>query len=277
MFTPGSAEEDHLRRHGTYLADGGREWVTALGVVLRGVAASLVLLTLGVVVVGVGLNAFYRAAPVVDVTRLLPQFDPAAGPVPAPFPAPPAAVWRTLGVGAAIAVAAFVVVMVGLLASNDRLGLAGAARNLFRAAIGVTGVVAVYAMAVPAVVWAVTRLTWATGIENPVPAASFTAVVTTLLTWVRCPGQHHVAPHGAAGGRWRQGRPAAGAAGRQGQGRGGRAAGGHRARAAPDRLGGPRRAGLRVRVRGRLDDRGRPPLAGPAPWRRPASRPCGGT
>ena len=41
VFTPGSAEEDHLRRHGKYLADGGREWASALGVVLRGVAASL--------------------------------------------------------------------------------------------------------------------------------------------------------------------------------------------------------------------------------------------
>jgi hypothetical protein len=113
VFTLGSAEEDHLRRHGKYLADGGREWLTALGVVLRGVAASLGLLTLGVVVIGVGLNAFYRAAPVVDVTRLLPRFDPASGPEPAPFPAPPAAVWWTLGVGAAIAAAAWVVVMVG--------------------------------------------------------------------------------------------------------------------------------------------------------------------
>ena len=45
VFTPGSAEEDHLRRHGKYLADGGREWASALGVVLRGVAASLALLT----------------------------------------------------------------------------------------------------------------------------------------------------------------------------------------------------------------------------------------
>lgn len=183
MFTPGSAEEDHLRRHGKYLADGGREWLTALGVVLRGVAASLGLLTLGVVVIGVGLNAFYRAAPVVDVTRLLPRFDPASGPEPAPHPAPPAAVWWTLGVGAAIAAAAWVVVMVGLLASNDRLGLARVARNLFRATVGVTAVVAVYAIAVPAVVWAMTRLTWATQVESPVPAASFTAVVTTLLTW----------------------------------------------------------------------------------------------
>src|SRR5829696_2835494 len=170
VFTPGSAEEDHLRRHGKYLADGGREWASALGVVLRGVAASLALLTLGVVVVGVGLNAFYRAAPVVDVTRLLPRFEPAA-------------VWWTLGVGAAVAVAAWVVVMVGLLASNDRLRLALAAGNLFRAAVGVTGAVAVYAVAVPAVVWAMARLSWATPVENPVPAASFTAVATTLLTW----------------------------------------------------------------------------------------------
>ena len=184
VFTPGSAEEDHLRRHGKYLADGGREWASALGVVLRGVAASLALLTLGVVVIGVGLNGFYRAAPVVDVTRLLPRFDPAAGNGPAPYPAPTAAVWRTLAVGAAIAAAAWVVVIVGLLASNDRLGLARGARNLFRAAVGVTAVVAVYAVAVPVVVWAMARLTWAIPVEHPIPAASFTAVATTLLTWL---------------------------------------------------------------------------------------------
>jgi hypothetical protein len=120
---------------------------------------------------------------VVDVTRLLPRFDPAAGPDPAPFPSPAAAVWWTLGVGAAVAVAAWVVVMVGLLASNDRLGLALAARNLFRAAVGVSGAVAVYAVAVPVVVWAMARLSWAIPVESPVPAASFTAVATTLLTW----------------------------------------------------------------------------------------------
>jgi hypothetical protein len=96
-------------------------------------------------------------------------------------------VWLTLGVGAAVAGAAWVVVMVGLLASNDRLGLARAARNLFRVAVGVTAVVAVYAVAVPAVVWAMARLTWAAGVESPVPAASLTAVVTTLLTWFGAP------------------------------------------------------------------------------------------
>jgi Patatin-like phospholipase len=183
VFTPGSAEEDHLRRHGKYLADGGREWLTALGVVLRGVAASLGLLTLGVVVIGVGLNAFYRAAPVVDVTALLPRFDPAAGREPAPFPTPPDAVRWTLAVVAAVAVAAWVVVMVGLLASDERLGPVGVARNVFRAAVGVGAVVAVYAVAVPAVVWAMARLTFAIPVESPVPAASLTAAVTTLLTW----------------------------------------------------------------------------------------------
>jgi hypothetical protein len=73
--------------------------------------------------------------------------------------------------------------MVGLLASNRRLGVARVARNIFRATVGITAVVAGYAVVVPAVVWAMARLTWTTGIENPVPAASFTAVVTTLLTW----------------------------------------------------------------------------------------------
>ena len=40
-----------------------------------------------------------------------------------------------------------------------------------------------YAVAVPVVVWAMARLTWATPVEHPIPAASFTAVATTLLTW----------------------------------------------------------------------------------------------
>jgi hypothetical protein len=184
VFTPGSAEEDHLRRHGKYLADGFREWATALGVVLRGVAASLSLLTLCVVVLGVGLNAFYRAAPVVDVTRFLPRFDPASGPEHAGFPAPTPAVWWALAAGAAVAAAAWAVFMVRLLAGNRWLIVVRAARNVFRVAVGITAVVAVYAVVVPVVVWAMTGLTWAIGIENPVPAASFTAIVTTLLTWL---------------------------------------------------------------------------------------------
>jgi hypothetical protein len=184
VFAPGSAEEDHLRRHGRYLADGGREWLAALGVVLRGVAASLALLTLGVVVIGVGLNTFYRAAPVVDITRLVPRFDTAAGTAAPGYPAPPVAVWRTLAAGAAIAVVAWVLVMVGLLADDRRFWvIGGLSRNLFRATVAISGVVAVYAIAVPAVVWAMARLSWTTGITSPVPAASFTAVVTTLLTW----------------------------------------------------------------------------------------------
>ena len=184
VFAPGSAEEDHLRRHGKYLADGGREWLAALGVGLRGVAASLALLTLGVVVIGVALNAFYRAAPVVDITRLVPRFDPAAsGPAPG-YPAPPAAVWRTLAAGVAVAVVAWVLVIVGLLADDRRFRVTGGlSRNVFRAAVAISGVVAVYAIAVPAVVWAMARLSWTTGIRSPVPAASFTAVVTTLVTW----------------------------------------------------------------------------------------------
>jgi len=136
------------------------------------------------VVIGVGLNAFYRAAPVVDITRLAPRFDPAAAGQAPGYPAPPAAVWRALAAGAAVAVVAFVLVMVGLLADDRRFRvIGGVARNVFRAAVAISGVVAVYAIVVPAVVWAMARLSWTTGIRSPVPAASFTAVVTTVVTW----------------------------------------------------------------------------------------------
>ena len=49
--------------------------------------------------------------------------------------------------------------------------------------VGITAVVAVYAVVVPAVIWTMAWLSWQTGVERPIPAASFTAVVTTLLTW----------------------------------------------------------------------------------------------
>ena len=170
-----------LRRHGKYLADGFREWATALGVVLRGVAASLTLLTLCVVVLGLGLNAFYRAAPVVDVTGSSPV-RPGGGPDHPGFPAPSAAVWLTLASGAAVAAAA-VVFMVEAAGQQPDVPRGpgrpqrlpgggrhhrGGRRLRRRRAGGRLGDDLAHL---------------GHGDENPVPAASFTAIVTTLLTW----------------------------------------------------------------------------------------------
>lgn len=192
VFTPGSPEEHHLRRHGRYIADGIREWITALGVVLRGVAASLGLLTLVVVVAGVALNVFYRAAPVVGITRLLPRFDPlnvhaakARGgrfPEWPGFPTPPAYVWWTLAIGAAIAVLAWVGVMLALLLSAGS-AWARRFRVAFRAVVSVTAVIAAYAVVMPTIIWAMARLTWAVPVKSPLSATSLAAVLTTLLTW----------------------------------------------------------------------------------------------
>ncbi len=52
VFGSGSSELDHTRRHGRYLADGGRQWMVAIVTILRGVIVNLLLLGLLIVLVG---------------------------------------------------------------------------------------------------------------------------------------------------------------------------------------------------------------------------------
>ncbi|MEV6550339.1 hypothetical protein AB0M57_16740 [Streptomyces sp. NPDC051597] len=69
-FTPGSPEEDHLRRHSKYVADGTAQWMVALGVLLRGLLASLLLLAAATAAIGLALSWAYHAVPVTDLTPL---------------------------------------------------------------------------------------------------------------------------------------------------------------------------------------------------------------
>ncbi|MFJ3925158.1 hypothetical protein [Streptomyces sp. NPDC090022] len=71
-FAPGSPEEDHIRRHAKYLADGPREMLQAVGVVLRGVLISLGLLALVFTVAGGYLGQFYRTVPMAALDGLRP-------------------------------------------------------------------------------------------------------------------------------------------------------------------------------------------------------------
>src|ERR671930_161555 len=107
VFAPGSAEEDHLRRHSNYVADGAREWIIALWTVLRGVVVSLALITLTVAVAGLLLSRFYELVRVVHLDQLRPRFvaDPAQK-APA-FPSPPAGVLLAIGATAVAAFASF--------------------------------------------------------------------------------------------------------------------------------------------------------------------------
>jgi hypothetical protein len=61
-FAPGSPEEDRARRHGKYIADGGWEWMGAVGVVARNVLLGLTLIFAALVVLGRVLGATYSTA-----------------------------------------------------------------------------------------------------------------------------------------------------------------------------------------------------------------------
>ncbi|MFE2178054.1 hypothetical protein [Kitasatospora sp. NPDC059462] len=67
VLEPGSPEEDHLRRHSKYLADGAGEWLVALGTLLRGLVAALSLLLAAVLVLGLGLSRCYHLVPLADL------------------------------------------------------------------------------------------------------------------------------------------------------------------------------------------------------------------
>ncbi|GHE45769.1 hypothetical protein CP980_34420 [Streptomyces vinaceus] len=72
-FSPGSQEEDHIRRHAKYLADTPKERMHAAGAVLRGMAVSFGMLALLFAVAGQFLNAFYSHLPLTDLHRFMPR------------------------------------------------------------------------------------------------------------------------------------------------------------------------------------------------------------
>jgi hypothetical protein len=63
VYLSGSAELDHTRRHGTYIADGAGQWIVALGGVLRGFLVNVFTLVLIVVLFGRGIAHAYAAFP----------------------------------------------------------------------------------------------------------------------------------------------------------------------------------------------------------------------
>ncbi|AEY93273.1 hypothetical protein SHJG_8007 [Streptomyces hygroscopicus subsp. jinggangensis 5008] len=70
VYMPGTPEEDHTRRHSKYVAEGTGQWLAAIGAVLRGLLASLGLLTATVLVLGLALSWGYHLVPLADPDRL---------------------------------------------------------------------------------------------------------------------------------------------------------------------------------------------------------------
>ncbi len=190
VFAAGSPEEDHLRRHSSYLSDGLGQWLVALGVLLRNLLASFLVIGLTVATAGLAVGAFYRDVPMVrGAIRLLDSHptrrivsEPVKGlaslrtrflaPARMLAPAYPSIPWGVrLGVGAAIAV--FVLLYFAELVRWSIAGSRPATMARLSAIAGLAvAVVAIVGLGLPALVWVSSWATWHGVSSKPMVAAS---------------------------------------------------------------------------------------------------------
>lgn len=153
VYAPGSPELDHTRRHGRYVADSLREWLVALGTILRGLLTSLGLLAGLVTVVGILLGRFYFAVPLLYRVALpLPQ----KGEQPPAFPHLSAGVTTAMLTLLAVGLVMWLLSVFSLTSPKVSERLGAVARRVFE----VAAVVVVLGAAVPAMVWLYVRLAW---------------------------------------------------------------------------------------------------------------------
>jgi len=178
-FAPGSPEEDHLRRHSSYIADGLGQWMVALGVLLRGVLSSLVIIGVTITTVGLAIGEFYGRVPVTAGGVLhKPRFVLTGKNVPAPrYPGIPFGVWCAIAVVGGLTMLAYLIRQ--LTTKPERMPRASR-----RAAVllTVTILLAVLGVALPALLWLSSWMTWPLGFGSlrAATVSSLSLVVTYL-------------------------------------------------------------------------------------------------
>ncbi len=180
-FDPGSPEEDHLRRHSSYIADGLGQWLVALGVLLRGVLSSLVIIGLTITTLGLAIGEFYTAVPIADggdLATLRPRFAVTGSSTKAPaYPGIPFGVWCAIAVAGGLTLIAYLAWQLTV-----KRNLVHRTSRIAVALLAVTMLLAVLGVALPALLWAGAWLTWPLGF-SPLRAAtvsSLSLVVTYL-------------------------------------------------------------------------------------------------
>ncbi len=179
-FAPGSPEEDHLRRHSSYIADGLGQWLVALGVLLRGVLSSLIIIGLTITTVGLGIGAFYRHVPITAGGNLPPpKFAVTGKNAHAPaYPAIPAGVWYAIAVAAGLALLAYLARQLAAGRETWRRRTSRGSMILLCATL----LLVVLGVAMPALLWASSWVTWKLGFSlRPAAALSSLTVITTYL------------------------------------------------------------------------------------------------
>ncbi|MFJ8471430.1 hypothetical protein [Kitasatospora sp. NPDC094011] len=157
VLEPGSPEEDHLRRHSKYIADGAGEWLVALGTLLRGVLSALFLLLAAVLVLGLGLSRFYHAVPVTDLHALAAAGLRHQGAVPGVLEFRPPAL-GALGALLAAAAGCWLLWLLVFPPLGWHASLPRALRRLNYVALSLAGLLVLGVLAVPGLAWGAVRL-----------------------------------------------------------------------------------------------------------------------
>jgi hypothetical protein len=189
VFAPGSREESHLRRHSSYISATARQWVTALGVLFRCVATGIVLIGLAVTVLGLAIGRFYRHIPVIPVSlsTLRPLFLAPAQIVKGKLKMPTAPGWPGIPWGVTLAVLTVLVLAVAAYMVQVSLPSqfgenARRTAEAGRYLIGLTGLLAALGIAVPALVWLGSWLTWKVGFSSTGPVIT-TGTIAGIVTY----------------------------------------------------------------------------------------------
>ncbi|MGG2459758.1 hypothetical protein ACO0M4_08035 [Streptomyces sp. RGM 3693] len=162
VFMRGTPEEDHTRRHSKYIAEGTGQWLAAIGAVLRGLLASLGLLTATLLVLGLALSWGYHLVPLADPTRPPAFWGPA-----------PWAVLVLLGCAAAL----WFLWLVSLFLARQRLS--GGLQTVYLTFVAAGLLLAVAVVVIPALAWG-TKNIW----KLPAPETGVSAGGAALLTYV---------------------------------------------------------------------------------------------
>lgn len=183
VFAAGSVEEDHLRRHSSYIADTLGQWVVALAVLFRGVLSSLVVIGLTITTLGLAIGGFYGYVPIVDggnLVKLRPVFLVRGHPAAPPFPSVQPGVMVAIGVVAAFTILAYLAQLWALPAKGPERWLSRIAGVL----TGVTALLATIGVVLPALLWASSWVTWHLGFSTGKAAVAGSLSLVTVTTFL---------------------------------------------------------------------------------------------
>ncbi|MCG6495925.1 hypothetical protein [Kitasatospora sp. A2-31] len=182
VLAPGSPEEDHLRRHAKYLADGAGQWLVALGTLLRGLVSALTLLLAAILTLGLGLSRCYHLVPLADLDALAAVGLRTGGAVRlGPLPVRTPAVLALVGLLTTAAVCWLLWLLAFPLLGWNSL-LPRALRRLGHGALALAGLVAVGVLVVPGLAWGAVALQQALAVGARQTGAGLS--LTVLLSYL---------------------------------------------------------------------------------------------